>query len=417
MKAVIISIGDEILIGQILNTNSSWIAEHLNLLGISVSEMISISDNRNHIIDSLKRYEGRVDLIISTGGLGPTSDDITKSTIAEFFDSELVENPVVLSDIYNLFKKRGMKVTAPNIKQALVPTGCTILNNPSGTAPGMWFEKSGTIFVFLPGVPYEMMDIFNGPLINKLSGFLDGMVIIHQTILTQGIPESYLAERIKDWEMSLPSYIKLAYLPRPGIVRLRLTGIGEDRKKLEDQVNEEVIKLRSILTEDIYGTNDDTLESVIGRILRENNATLCTAESCTGGYIAGLITSIPGSSDYFHGSIVAYSNKVKVQQLGVDTKLIEKNGAVSREVVEKMAEGARKIFQSDYSISTSGIAGPGGATPGKPVGTTWIAVASDKKCISKCYSFGEHRGRNIEKASYTALNMLRKLILSLQGPY
>ncbi len=413
MNAVILTIGDEILIGQISDTNSSWIAEHLNLLGIEIREMISISDRREHILSTLRRFEGSVDMVICTGGLGPTSDDITKHTITVYFNTVLVEHADVLDDIHTLFQKRGMKVTEANRLQAMVPETCRILRNPSGTAPGMWFERNDTIFVFLPGVPYEMMDIFNTSLMSMISERLDDLVVAHQTVLTQGIPESYLSDRLKDWEAALPENIKLAYLPRPGLVRLRLTGVGNNRKILEEQLTAEISKLKLVLAEDIYGYNDETLEVVIGEILRRNFRTLSTAESCTGGNIAKLITSVPGSSAYYTGSVIAYSNKVKITQLGVDPGTIKKQGAVSREVVEQMARGIIDLFQTDYSIATSGISGPGGGTQEKPVGTTWIAVASKEKCISKRFSFGEHRGRNIEKASFTALNMLRKLLLGI----
>jgi len=413
MKAVILTIGDEILIGQILNTNSSWIAEKINLMGIEIIEMISVSDKREHIHKTLDRYEGQVDLIICTGGLGPTSDDITKMAITEYFETDLVENREVLEDIYTLFQKRGMKVTEPNVKQAMVPATCKILRNPSGTAPGMWFERTGTIFVFLPGVPYEMMDIFNNSLTQEISRRIDNTIMAHQTVLTQGIPESYLAEMIKNWESSLPGNIKLAYLPKPGIVRLRLTGVGNNRKKLELQLQEEISKLKMLIPEDIFGFNEDTLEKLVGDLLRERKKTLSTAESCTGGNIARLITCVPGSSDYYYGSVIAYSDTIKIDKLGVPLQVIQQYGAVSAEVVQKMAQGVIRYFQTDYAVATSGIAGPGGGTSEKPVGTTWIAVASRDKCISKRYSFGEHRGRNIEKASITALNMLRKLILGL----
>jgi len=416
MKAVILTIGDEILIGQIVDTNSSWIAEHLNLLGIEITEMVSISDSSAHIISTLRRYEGNVDVVICTGGLGPTSDDITKHTITAYFNTALVENTEVMNDIHTLFQKRGMQVTEVNRLQALVPKACKILRNPSGTAPGMWFERNGTLFVFLPRVPYELMDIFNTTLLNELANRLKGQVIAHQTVLTQGIPESYLSEMIKDWEKALPRNIKLAYLPRPGLVRLRLTGMGENRESLTRQLNDEVQKLKSLLPDDIYGYNDETLEKVIGDLLRQAGKTLSTAESCTGGNIARLITSVPGSSDYYSGSIIAYSDKVKTEILGIEPELIRQNGAVSAEVVEKMAKGAIRYFKTDYAIATSGIAGPGGGSREKPVGTTWIAVASADKCYSKKYSFGEHRGRNVEKASFTALNILRKFILGISNP-
>ena len=413
MKAVIITIGDEILIGQVLDTNSTWIAEHLNLMGIIVEEMISISDKREHILSTLNRYEGKVELIILTGGLGPTSDDITKKTIADYFNMNLVENAEVLGNIYELFGSRGMKVSEANRQQASVPEYCRILRNPSGTAPGMWLERNGSIFISVPGVPYEMMDIFNTSVLPELSKLLDGIILVHQTVLTQGIPESYLSETLKDWEFSLPENIKLAYLPRPGIVRLRLTGVGDNRDKLNEQISAELTKLKLLIPEDIYGLNDESLEKVIGDILRRRRETMVTAESCTGGNIARLITGIPGSSDYYLGSVIAYSNQFKTDQLGVDPQLIKEQGAVSQLVVEKMAEEARKKFNADFSIATSGIAGPGGGTPEKPIGTTWIAISSKNNTISKRYYFGEHRGRNIEKASYAALNLFRKILLGI----
>ncbi len=413
MKAVIITIGDEILIGQIIDTNSVWIAENLNLLGIYVEEMLTISDKREHIVSSLARYEGKIELIIITGGLGPTSDDITKKTIADYFNMKLVENPAVLENIYELFRSRGMKVSEANRRQAMVPESCKVLRNPSGTAPGMWFERNGSIFISLPGVPYEMMDIFNSSVLPEISGRIDGLILMHQTVLTQGIPESYLSEIIKDWESSLPENIKLAYLPRPGIVRLRLTGVGNDRHILSDQINAEISKLKRILPDDIYGYNDESLEKIVGDILRSKGETLVTAESCTGGNIARLITSIPGSSDYYLGSVIAYSNDIKTAHLGVDTNLINKHGAVSQEVVEEMAAGVRNKFNAGYAIATSGIAGPDGGSFEKPVGTIWISVSSKNTIISKKYFFGEHRGRNIEKATFAALNMLRKILLGI----
>ena len=413
MRASIVTIGDEILIGQIIDTNSAWIAENLSILGISITEMMSVSDNREHIISTLERYESHVDLVVLTGGLGPTRDDITKQTLADYFNTVLVENREVLGNIRRLFGIRGMKVTEINEKQAMVPATCKILNNPSGTAPGMWFERNGTIFISLPGVPYELIDIFTQSLLPELTSRLNGMVVAHRTIMTQGIPESYLSEMIKDWEVSLPINIKLAYLPRPGIVRLRLTGAGSSRESIDRDLSTEIEKLKMILPSEIFSLSDEPLENVIGTLLKEGGKTLVTAESCTGGNIARLITSIPGSSIYYKGSVIAYSNNIKTKQLNVDPSIIEKYGAVSREVVERMAEGARNIFDADYAIATSGIAGPGGGSSNKPVGTTWIAIADHKTTLSKHFYFGEHRGRNIEKASYSALSMLRKMILGI----
>lgn len=413
MNASIITIGDEILIGQIVDTNSAWIAENLSLLGISVIEMLSISDNREHILAGLKKYESLVDLVIISGGLGPTRDDITKQTLAEYFNSELVENKTVLENIRELFSLRGLHPSPVNELQAMVPACCTVLKNPSGTAPGMWFEKGNTIFISLPGVPYELMDIFNTGVLPMLAKRLNGLVLAHKTVMTQGIPESYLAEIIKDWETNLPSHIKLAYLPRPGIVRLRLTGVGATREAIEGELGIEIEKLKDILQTNIFSYSDEPLELVIGQMLSKAGQSLVTAESCTGGNIARLLTSIPGSSEYFSGSIIAYSNEIKTAHLHVQPELITLHGAVSREVVEAMAGNARKLFKSDYAIATSGIAGPGGGSKDKPIGTTWIAVSSPDSVISKQFNFGEHRGRNIEKASYAALNMLRKVILGI----
>ena len=414
MNAVIITIGDEILIGQIVDTNSAWIAEKLNLLGIKVDEIVSVSDSPEHIKDSLKRFEGDKELIIITGGLGPTKDDLTKKTIADYFDSELQMNYEVLAHIENLFILRGMRVSEVNRMQAMLPVKSRILMNPSGTAAGMWFERGGSIFISLPGVPYELMDIYNQSLLPELQKIISGPVIVHRTLMTQGIPESKLSDKIKYWEEALPQNIKLAYLPRPGIVRLRLTVIGQSKNELKAILEEEINKLLRIIPEDVYSLEDVPLENVIGDILTERTFSLATAESCTGGYIAKLVTSVPGSSRYFKGGVVAYDNSVKIGILNVKKETIELYGAVSKRVVEEMAIGIRSKLGVDYSIATSGIAGPDGGTVEKPVGTIWIAVSSVEKTISQRFLFGEHRGRNIEKASFTALNMLRKMILEIK---
>jgi nicotinamide-nucleotide amidase len=414
MNAAIITIGDEILIGQIVDTNSAWLAENLNLLGIKVDEIVSLSDDSQHIQNTLKRYEGNKELIIISGGLGPTKDDLTKKTLTEYFDSELIINPEVLAHIEVLFAQRGIRVSEMNRMQAMLPVNCRVLKNPSGTAAGMWFERGGSIFVSLPGVPYELKDIYYQSLLPELHKVITGNVIVHRTIMTQGIPESILSEKIKDWEESLPDNIKLAYLPRPGIVRLRLSAIGSSASELNAILESEISMLLKIISNDVFSLQDSSLESVIGELLLQKSLTLATAESCTGGSIASLITSVPGSSQYFKGSVVAYDNSVKINLLNVNIDNIKKYGAVSQHVVEEMAIGIRKRLQVDYSIATSGIAGPEGGTNEKPVGTTWIAVSSTEKTYSNRFLFGEHRGRNIEKASLAALNMLRKMILDIK---
>jgi nicotinamide-nucleotide amidase len=411
MNAAIITIGDEILIGQIVDTNSAWIAENLSLLGINITEIRSIPDKREQIIRTLKEFNQSVDLVIISGGLGPTSDDITKASLNEYFGGQMLEAPEVLNHIIDLFNKRGFVLSETNRLQAIIPDNCIVLRNPSGTAPGMWFEKANTIFVSLPGVPFEMKDIFMLDLLPRLTERINGAMIYHRTVMTQGLPESFLAAKIKSWEESLPENVKLAYLPRPGIVRLRLTAMGTTKNELEQLLQIEIDKLHKIIPKHIFSFRDEALEEVVGRLLKNYGMTLCTAESCTGGRIANLITSVPGSSAYFRGAIVAYDNEIKMNELSVEESVLLNLGAVSDKVVEQMAEGVRKKFNCDYGIGVSGIAGPSGGSLEKPVGTTWIAISSTKKTVSKMFNLGEHRGRNIEKASINALNMLRVIIL------
>ncbi|MBN2175764.1 MAG: competence/damage-inducible protein A [Bacteroidales bacterium] len=410
MKAEIISIGDELLIGQVVNTNASWMAKKLNDAGIPIHQITVIPDQKERIVTSLEEALKHVDLVIFTGGLGPTRDDITKLTLCEFFKSRLVLNDDVLSDIHKLFGGRGLDLNELNRKQAEVPDNCIPIRNKNGTAPGMWFEQNGKIVVSLPGVPYEMEPMIADFVIPEISKKFSGQAIIHRTVLTQGIPESRLAKLIEDWEDNLPQNIKLAYLPKPGIVRLRLSAIGKSKPELEAQIDSEIKKLKKIIPKAIFGFDDDELGEVVGWLLRNRGQTISTAESCTGGYIAHLITSITGSSAYYKGSVVAYANEIKENMLGVSGKDLENFGAVSEEVVIQMAEGVKNRFQTDYSIATSGIAGPSGGTPEKPVGTTWIAISTPEKTFAKIFSFGEHRERNIIKTAQTALNMLRKEI-------
>lgn len=406
MLAEIITIGDELLIGQVIDTNSAWIAEQLNLIGIKVHQITSISDDQNHILTTLNEASERAQLILITGGLGPTKDDITKQTLCKYFDTSLVFSEEAYANVEKIFSSRGYAVSELNRLQAMVPANCRVIANPNGTAPCMWFEKDDCIYVSMPGVPFEMKAIMEQEIIPQLLDKLN-KVIIHRTILTEGVGESHLASIIELWEDSLPSFIKLAYLPQPGMVRLRLTAYGTDRNELQSAIDKAEKELYPFAGNYIFGFDTDTMESVVGQLLRDKGMTLSTAESCTGGNIAQLITSIAGSSDYFKGSIVAYSNEIKENLLGVPHQVLVEHGAVSEQTVIAMAEGIRNRFATDYAISVSGIAGPGGGTPEKPVGTTWIAVATPTETIARKFMFGEHRGRNIRKASISALNMLR----------
>jgi nicotinamide-nucleotide amidase len=406
MLAEIITIGDELLIGQVIDTNSAWMAEQLNMIGIKVHQITSISDDREHILTTLREASRRAQLILITGGLGPTKDDITKHTLCEYFDTTLVFSDKAYQNVEKLFSARGIAVSELNRLQAMVPANCTVISNPNGTAPCMWFEKEGCIYVSMPGVPFEMKAIMEQEIIPQLLDKLN-KVIIHRTILTEGAGESYLASLIEPWEDSLPSFIKLAYLPQPGMVRLRLTAYGTDRDELQTAIAKAEKELYPFAGKYIYGFDDDTMESVVGRQLRSKGMTLSTAESCTGGNIAQLITSIAGSSDYFKGSVVAYSNEIKEQFLGVPHQVLVNHGAVSEETVLAMAKGIRTLFATDFAIAVSGIAGPGGGSDEKPVGSTWIAIATPTETIARKFLFGEHRGRNIRKASISALNMLR----------
>jgi len=411
MLAEIITIGDELLIGQVIDTNSAWIAEQLNMIGIKVHQITSISDDQQHILTTLSEATGRAQLILITGGLGPTNDDITKQTLCRFFNTSLIFSEDAYKNVEKLFAARGYPVTEINRLQAMVPANCRVIPNPNGTAPCMWFEKNGCIYISMPGVPFEMKAIMEQEIIPQLLN-KQNKVIIHRTILTEGVGESHLASIIEPWENSLPSFLKLAYLPQPGMVRLRLTAYGTDRIELQDAINKAEKELYPYAGSYIFGFDNDTMESVIGQLLRNKGMTLSTAESCTGGNIAQLITSIAGSSDYFKGSVVAYSNEIKEQFLGVPHQLIVENGAVSEQTVIAMAEGIRERFATSYSIAVSGIAGPGGGTNEKPVGTTWIAIATPTETIARKFMFGDHRGRNIRKASMAALNMLRGKLIS-----
>ncbi|MFH0758021.1 MAG: competence/damage-inducible protein A [Bacteroidota bacterium] len=413
MKSALVTIGDEILIGQVTDTNVVWIAAELNRLGVSVGEMVTVSDDAAQIISTLDRYVGNYDLVILTGGLGPTKDDLTKQTLAEYFQSPMVTIPEVLEKIKAYFKVQGRTLIESNLRQADVPEACEALINEHGTAPGMWFEKEGTIIVSLPGVPYEMKGLMEDAVLPRIRGLVKVPDVVHRTIMTQGVPESYLAELIRDWESNLPECVKLAYLPRPGIVRLRLTLSGKCARDSKQILEVLEAGLLEIIPQHIFGYDDLSLEQALGEVLKEKGLTVATAESCTGGNIARLITSVPGSSGYFVGSVIAYQNRIKSGVLNVEEAVINKLGAVSQPVVEQMAMGVKEHFGTDAAMATSGIAGPDGGTAEKPVGTTWISVAYKDKILSRKFLFWGTRDRIIDQASYTAMQLLRRLILDL----
>lgn len=412
MKAEIITIGDEILIGQIVDTNSAWISEQLNLRGIEVYQITSVHDDQEHILKALSDAESRVELVLITGGLGPTKDDITKKALCTYFGCDMVMNELVLEQVTNMLTRRNIKINQLNKNQALVPRKCTVLLNAVGTAPGMWFEKNNVIFVSMPGVPFEMEYLMKKEVLPRLQKKGKAQSIYHQTVLVHGIPESMLAELIEAWELALPPFIKLAYLPSPFMIRLRLSAYGDDLFLLKNEVYGQIEKLKTIVpSKNIFGYNQDTMAGVTGKLLVESKATVGVAESCTGGYIAHLITSNPGSSAYFKGGIVAYANEIKTSALGVNPETLAAHGAVSKEVAVEMATGAKKVLQTDYAVATTGIAGPDGGTPEKPVGTVWIAVAGKHNLVVECYNFANNRERNIIRSAQTAINMLRQLIM------
>ena len=412
MKAELITIGDEILIGQIVDTNSAWMGQNLNMHGIDVYQVTSVHDNRDHILKALENAAQNADLVLITGGLGPTKDDITKKVLCEFFDTELIFYPEVFDHVKSLLSSRNVVINQLNRDQALLPANCTVLHNSAGTASGMWFEKNNTIFVSMPGVPFEMEAIMTEEVFPRLIKMGITQSIVHKTVLTIGLPESMLAEKIEEWESALPEFIKLAYLPSPMMVRLRLSGYGNDKSLLKSEIDRQVKKLLLLIPEFVFGFDDENLGIVLGRMLVESNQTLAVAESCTGGNIAHFLTSNPGSSAYFKGGVVAYSNEIKNKLLGVPVEFIETFGAVSQQVAEAMATGARKALNADFAVATTGIAGPDGGTEEKPVGTVWIAVAGPSGVKSKMYTFKHNRERNIIRSTHTALNMLRTFLIS-----
>lgn len=413
MKATIVTIGDEILIGQIVDTNSSYIAKALDKIGIATHEMLSISDNKEHILNTFQKLQNKVEVVIITGGLGPTKDDITKKTFCDYFEDTLIENEAVLlhvKEIIEGFYKRP--ITQINREQALVPTKAKVLFNKAGTAPGMWMEKEDTVFISLPGVPYEMKYLIDNEVIPNLVQKYERPYIVHQTIMTYGRGESMIAEQIEDWEDNLPDFIKLAYLPSPGKVRLRLTARGNSKEILQKEIEKQVLLLDLLIHDIIVGYNEDEpIEFVLGKILTEKKLTLATAESCTGGKIAATLSSVSGASNYFKGSVVSYASQTKIDLLGVSKETIDKYSVVSAEVAKEMVLGIQKLTQSDYAIATTGNAGPVKGDSDAELGTVFIAIASPNDVFIEEFNFGQPREKVIDRAVGKALELIYKEIL------
>ncbi len=408
VRAELLTIGDEILYGQIVDTNSQWMGAELSKAGIRVVRTTTVGDVATDILKAFAEAEERADIVLITGGLGPTSDDLTKPCLAQYFDCEMRMHEEALAEVTEFFASRGRALTEINRLQASLPVCCEKVTNRLGTAPGMWFERNGKVFVSMPGVPHEMKVMMSEIILPKLLRTFRTPVIQHTIIRTVGIGESFLAEKISAWEQSLPSHIRLAYLPGYGEVKLRLTATGRDQQTLKDEVGQLVNDLQPLAGEYIYGYGEDTLEVVTGNILRSKKLTLSVAESCTGGYLAHLITSIPGSSDYFAGGIVAYSNDIKINELGVKSETLDQHGAVSEATIREMASLVRSKFNTNIGVATSGIAGPGGGTPEKPVGTVWIAYADDKEVVARKLALSKDRNINIRITAVSVLNLIRK---------
>ena len=413
MKAAIITIGDEILIGQITDTNSGFIAKSLDAIGVEVAEMRSISDNKTHILQTFHALQNNFDLVIITGGLGPTKDDITKHTLCEYFEDQLIVDEKVLIHVVNIIEKVMKRPASQmNKDQALVPSKATVLFNQYGTAPGIWIQKEQTVFVSLPGVPYEMKYLMQHEVIPKVMQTFDRSLIIHKTIMTYGQGESLVAERIEDWENNLPSFVSLAYLPSPGRVRLRLTARGTDAVLLENTLQDLITKLTAIIGDIIVGFDEnESIQEMLSRLLIQKNKTLSLAESCTGGTIASMITSISGVSQFFKGSFVTYATESKSTVLNVSPQTISNHGVVSEEVAIEMAQNAKIRFQTDFSIATTGVAGPNKGDDDAEIGTVCIAIATPQSVVSETFNFGTPREKVIQRAATKALEMLYKEIL------
>ena len=411
-NASIITIGDELLIGQVIDTNSAWMAQQLNKAGIRVKRRVAVGDVWDEIWNALDEEAAQSDIILITGGLGPTADDITKPLLCKYFNGKMIVDEASLNNVKYLFEKVFKRpITERNFKQGEVPDTCKVILNKRGSAPGMIFEKNGKIFVSMPGVPNEMQGMMEYNVIQILTDRFRPSHIIHRTLLTFGIGESSLADMILDFENALPQFIKLAYLPNYGMVRLRLSASGDDKEKIEKAVNDEFEKLQRLVKEYMVTNEDEPMEKVLGKLLKQKNKTVCTAESCTGGFIAHLITAMPGSSAFYNGSVISYSYKAKEDLLDVKEKTLLTFGAVSEEVVLEMAKGVLQKIHSNYTIAVSGIMGPDGGMTDKPIGTVWIAVGNNNKITTQKFHFRFERQRNIQLTAVNALNMLRKFIL------
>ena len=412
VRAEIITIGDEILYGQILDTNTQWISLELDKIGIKTIRKSSVGDQRDEIVQIFEEAQKRADIVFITGGLGPTKDDLTKKILADFFNCPLAYHPEALADVTDFFAKRGRELSDINRDQALLPTKCTFIPNKQGTAPAMWFNEQNTIWISMPGVPFEMKAIMETEVLPRIVTHFKLPVIVHQIRKVVGIGESYLSDLIQDWELQLPAHLKLAYLPSLGIVKLRLTGFGQDKVQLHQDIDAEFEKVMPLIKGFVFGREKDELAAVVGQLLVTNQATLAVAESCTGGYLAHQFTQHSGSSAYFQGGIISYANEVKEHQLGVLKAILETDGAVSEACVKAMAEGARKQLNTTYALATSGIAGPDGGTEEKPVGTIWIALAHPNGVITRKLTQGGTRIQNIHLSSLTAINLLRRYLLN-----
>jgi len=408
VTAELLTIGDEILYGQIVDTNAQWMATNLSNAGINVIRKTTVGDVEGEILTALSEAEKRADIILITGGLGPTSDDLTKPCLVKFFDCALQIHEEALAEVTAFFKSRGRELTEVNRQQAALPVCCEKVTNKIGTAPGMWFNRNGKVFVSMPGVPHEMKLMMTDFIIPKLNTVFKTPVIHHHLIRTIGIGESFLADKLATWENSLPDHIRLAYLPSLGEVKLRLTGIGRSQEELTAEMEVLTEHLKQVAGEYIYGYGDEPIEVVIGKSLRDNKLTLSIAESCTGGYLSHLITSVPGSSEYFLGSMIPYAYEIKMEQLGVKSETLEQNGAVSEPTIIEMANLIRGKFKTDIGVATSGIAGPGGATPEKPVGTVWIAYSDKHQTVTRKLQLSTDRTINIKLASAAVLNLIRQ---------
>jgi nicotinamide-nucleotide amidase len=411
IKAEIIAIGDELLYGQIIDTNSHWISQELDKIGVRVVRRTTIGDSRESILAAFSEAESRAEIILMTGGLGPTNDDLTKPLLAEYFGVGLELFPEALEAVKTFFEKRGRELTPINRLQAHLPTNCIYVHNAVGTAPGMWFEERGKVWMSMPGVPHEMRYLMDSFVLPRIKSMYPLPTIFHKVIKTAGIGESWLADLIKEWEAKLPSYIKLAYLPSLGQVKLRLTAFGNDEENLMKEVDIQIAALLPMIDKYVYGYDQDTLESVVGDLLISQNKTMALAESCSGGFIAHQVTSIPGSSRYFQGAIVPYHNTFKNHILHVDNATLENHGAVSEQTIVQMAENVRDLFSADYGLASSGIAGPNGGWAEKPVGTVWIACANGERTITKKLHLTQDRMLNIQLTSVAVLNLLRTCII------